>query len=205
MTMMTRSGARAVTGAFVKDVLENPCIAQCITKHILNSRNGMSLYEEGTKEGVWEACGDDDVCKTLFSFSCISKDARFHEAIEPSVRRARYRYFLRQWISVFQVRSKSYWDQEAQMRIRMMNGYGFVTMTYAVANLMEQRNGEFAVHMKKLTDFMRNNIDLMCENPRFKVVMCLKIIEMMDQLPDFKDEGFEFLALPGMGNEEFLN
>jgi tetraacyldisaccharide-1-P 4'-kinase len=62
------------------DVLENPCVAQCIAKHI----------------GKGSTNGSERVA-SLLAFAAISNDARFHEAIEPEIRAAQYLNWLIDW------------------------------------------------------------------------------------------------------------
>ena len=63
--MMTRSSSRAISGKFIKDVLEDPCIAQCIVKHL------GQLHEDPSA-----------IFALLKAFVGVTGDARFREAIE---------------------------------------------------------------------------------------------------------------------------
>ena len=61
--------------------------------------------------------------------------------------------------------------------------------------VFEQRDREFVIHMNKLCAFVRENLDLLDENQEMKDTLCLKVREMTEVLPEFKDEGLSFLEL----------
>ena len=174
---------------FVKEVIEIPCVAQCIVEHIFKTDSTENLLWSEHYTELQDHL-DDEACKTLFAFSVISKDERFCESISPTVHRARFRCFFRRWVNVFQVRAKSYYDQENVIWGRFFEPI----VSYAVENLLEQRDEEFTIHMQKLCDFARKNRNFLLEENELKVVVFRKVEEMMDILPDFYDDGRAFLA-----------
>ena len=175
-------------GEFIKEVLENPCVAQCIVKHIF--ANAPSAKEFGAYNKT-DVISDVEQCKTFFAFAAISKDERFQEAITPVKQRAQFRMYVRDWIQEFKLTTKYYKDLEESI---IRDSPSFFDMDNSVIhNMIHERDAEFVDHMLDFCDYMRCQSAILMEDSIFSRVVHEKIVEMMDDLPDFYEGGSLFL------------
>ena len=116
------------------------------------------------------------------AFSIVSKDERFVEAIEPYLRLAR---FSKRMVSFFE-----HWNFIDQYYISMMKSTHDPDIE---DNIIYSNKTSCATRMQELCTYLHTQWDIVDQLPDIKDAVVLKVTEMMHLLPDFYDEGYEFI------------
>jgi hypothetical protein len=163
--MMTRSSSRAISGKFIKDVFEDPCIAQCIVKHL------GQLHEDPSA-----------IFASLKAFAGVSGDARFREAIEPAITFAGYRKWVNQW-------------EDHSITIADKFRYQSIGITNSIylIKLIQDLDKVMSTHYKRMCDFMKSHKQLVLASGDVNDDMYQAIFRLVGTLPGFKDEGRLFI------------
>jgi len=110
----------------------------------------------------------------IIQFACVSKDARFQEAIQELVEGARFVLDMR----VFFVK----WDNADEEFSETLNHVTDLT-TYDA--LLSERETYFTDRCAELCVFLRKNWTVVDTSPAFKRSIRLKMIEMREMFPGF--------------------
>ena len=167
-----QDGAIIVAENFIDELQTNPSIAHLIMERFLNNDAEMSLV--------------------------FGDGADTH-----ATRLARYLYFITKWMWYFNSENNSYNDlidmfYEDPQWTDLKPFTNPAAAEYKVDLLYQNRNWHFTHHMRLLCDYVRTHIDIACECEGLKNVICQKVLEMTEVLPEFEKEAKEFLALPGL-------
>ena len=167
-----QDGAIIVAENFIDELQTNPSIAHLIMERFLNNDAEMSLV--------------------------FGDGADTH-----ATRLARYLYFITKWMWYFNSENNSYNDlidmfYEDPQWTDLKPFTNPAAAEYKVDLLYQNRNWHFTHHMRLLCDYVRTHIDIACECEGLKNVICQKVLEMTEVLPEFEEEAKEFLALPGL-------
>jgi hypothetical protein len=166
--MKTRSQTRSDR---IKIVLEDPCVAQCIAKHLLTISTS-----------------------TLRSFASISKDPRFHEAIEPQIRIAQYNEWMRNWFDK-QIGSAQAIVEESQDIMGNTHTHSqHATQATLLRNLIHHYDAVCLIELNDICSFMIKHKDLVWNSSESELnVIKHRVSTFVDTLPSFKEQGSLFL------------
>ena len=174
-----QDGAIIVAENFIDELQTNPSIAHLIMERFLNN--------------------DRTVLSNDAEMSLVFGDG----ADTHATRLARYLYFITKWMWYFTSEKNSYNDlidmfyEDPQWTV-LKPFTNPAAAEYKADLLYQNRNWYFTNHMRLLCDYVRKNMDIACECEGLKIVICQKVLEMTEVLPEFEEEAKEFLALPGL-------
>lgn len=164
--MMTRSSSRAASGKMIKDVLEDPCIAQCIAKQL-------------------GRLADDDpsaIFASLKAFGEVSSDARFREAVEPEITIAWYRKWSKDWAA----NTMNITEKLQFQAIGIVNANELL-------KLIQESDKKIAAQFKQMCAFMIRHKRVAIELGDDDDSMYDLMIRMVGKLPEFEDDGRLFI------------
>tara|TARA_B110000971_G_scaffold209603_1_gene235930 strand:- start:747 stop:1274 length:528 start_codon:yes stop_codon:yes gene_type:complete len=164
--MMTRSSSRATSGKMIKDVIEDPCIAQCIAQQLLQ-------LDDEDPSAIFAA---------LKAFGGVSNDARFREAIEPEITIAWYRKWFKDWtINTMNITAK--------LRFQAIG----IVNANKLRKLIQESDKERTAQYKQMCAFMIRHKRVAIELGDDNDYMYDLMFRLVGELPEFEHDGRLFI------------